>query len=145
MTTDQTTDMVLAIIAFGALGLGLLSMLIGWVVKTYDRLRGRAMSSAGDLAPQSSPPSQDQRETDARQTTPAPALPKRRAEEFLTLCRLMRAAGIKREAAQAAFMASDLPFNNNVWARAEPPPAAHVTPYAGRATDADFPYQPLEN
>ena len=133
MTTDQTTDMVLAIIAFGALGLGLLSMLIGWAVKTYDKLMSRA-----EEAPTQSLPSS--LETDARQTRDA----KPRAEEYLTLCKLMRRHGISREDAQAAFSANGLPFNNNVWASAKPPPAARVTPVAGRPTDADFPYQPID-
>jgi hypothetical protein len=68
-----------------------------------------------------------------------------KAEELLTLYRLMRGAGIKREDAQAACAACGLPFNNNVWARADPPPPARITPVAGRPTDADFPYQPIDN
>ena len=133
MTTDQTIDTVLAIIAFGALGLGLLSMLVGWLVKTYDQLMSRWV--AGEVAPAAS-----SLETDARQPPDAPAPPKIRAEELLTLCKLMRLAGIKREDAQAAFTASGLPFNNNVWASAAPPPPAddYRTPIAGRATSADY-------
>jgi len=48
MTTDQTTDIVLAIIAFGALGLGLLSMLYGWIVQTYDRIMSRYVATVPD-------------------------------------------------------------------------------------------------
>ena len=141
MPDDKTIDFVVAFIMIGLLALGLGSWLLGWLVKTYDRLRAGAMSSAvaGD---QKSRPSS--LETDARQTPDALAPSKMKAEELLTVCRLMRAYGIKREDAQAAFTASGLPFNNNVWASAAPPPASHITPVAGRPTDADFPYQPID-
>ena len=142
MPPDKTVDTVLMIIAGGLLVMGLGSFALGWVVRTYDRLRTGAMSSTNagyqNFAPSSL-------ETDARQTRDAPALPKMKAEELLTLCRLMRVHGIGREEAQAAFTASGLPFNNNVWASAKPSPAAHLTPVAGRPTDADFPYQPIDN
>lgn len=148
MSFDNTVDFVVVFVTVGMLVAGLGSLALGWVVKTYDRVRGGAMSSAGEDAPQSPPSSIDRRETDARQTPPPP---KMQAEELLTLCRLMRAASIKREDAQAAFTACGLPFNNNVWTRAATPPPAHVTPVAGRPTDAkfetdaDYPYQPIKN
>jgi hypothetical protein len=86
-------------------------------------------------------------ETD-RQTEQTPRI---KAEDLLTLCKLMRAAGIGREDAQEAFRVSGLPFNNNVWAKAIPSQgsaeSSYVTPIVGRPTsarfetDADFPYQ----
>jgi len=136
MPPDKTVDTVLLIIAGGLLVMGLGSMALGWVVSTYDTL----MSRVKEAPAQSSPSSL---ETDARQTRDALAPPRMKAEELLTLCRLMRSAGINREDAQAAFMASGLPFNNNVWASAKPPPPPHITPVAGRPTDADFPYQDI--
>lgn len=141
MSFDNTVDFVVVFVTVGMLVAGLGSVALGWVVKTYDRMRAGAMSSAGAGDQKSRPSS---KETDARQTPDTPAPPRMRAEELLTVCRLMRAAGIRREDAQAAFMASGLPFNNNVWASAAPPPPAHVTPVAGRPTDADFPYQPID-
>jgi len=138
MPADKTVDFVVMVVVFGMLAAGLGSWLLGWVVKQYDVL----MSRVKEAPAQSLPSSQ---ETDARQTRDAPALPRMKAEELLTLYRLMRGAGIKREDAQAACAACGLPFNNNVWARADPPPPARITPVAGRPTDADFPYQPIDN
>jgi hypothetical protein len=73
--------------------------------------------------------------------------PRIRAEQLLTVYKLMRAAGIGREDAAAAFKAAGLPFNNNVWRDAEPK-SEHVTPIVGRPTsarfditDPDYPYQ----
>jgi len=76
--------------------------------------------------------------------------PRIKAEQLLTLYKLMRQAGIGRDDAQAAFKASGLPFNNNVWRDAEPPARAaqvdddeFVTPFAGRRTRASYyPDQP---
>lgn len=141
MPTDQTVDFVIMFLVIGMTVLGLGSVALGWIVKTYDRLTAHTMSSAGAGDQKASPSSL---ETDARQTPDAPAPAKMKAEELLTVCRLMRAYGIKRDDAQAAFIASGLPFNNNVWASAAPPPASHVTPVAGRPTDAEFPYQPID-
>jgi hypothetical protein len=128
----------------------------GWItdddtVNDYDDVAPVVMSRS-DAEPSSSwrPSLETAIQTD-RQTDLEPRI---KAEQLLTVFKLMREAGISREAAAAAFKASGLPFNNNVWAKAEPPtkaPAgdepAYVTPIAGRATNArfetdpDFPYQ----
>lgn len=81
-------------------------------------------------------------ETDAGQTPDRRETPKIRSEKLLTVYRLMRAAGIERKDAQAAFAAAELPFNNNVWAQAEPPAPLHITPIAGRRTPAQFESDP---
>lgn len=117
-------------------------------VNNYTDSAPHVMSRSEDSAPASSRLSNEtQVETD-RQTEPMPAI---RAEQLLTIYKTMRAAGISREDAAAAFKASGLPFNNNVWAKAAPPQdgAAYVTPIVGRPTsarfetDSDFPYQSL--
>jgi len=112
------------------------------IVNRYQARSVYDMSSAAAPDPPSPLP---RLETDAGQTPDRPAPPKLRAEELFPLYKAMRAAGIKREDAQAACVASGLPFNNNVWSKAAPPPPAHVTPIVGRSTDADFPYQPIEH
>ena len=42
MPADKTVDTVLLILALGALTLGLGSVALGWIVKTYDRVMSRA-------------------------------------------------------------------------------------------------------
>ncbi len=131
MPADQTIDFVVMFLTLGCLALGLGSMLLGWLVKQYDALMSR-------WTPAERAPRPSSLETDARRTPDAPPLPKMKAEELLTLYKLMRVAGIKREEAQAAFTQSGLPFNNNVWTRAAPPPDSYRTPIAGRTTSADY-------
>jgi hypothetical protein len=86
-------------------------------------------------------------QTDGVQTDRQPATVKPGRVELLTLYSTMRAAGITREQARPALKAVGLPLDNNLWAEAAPPEAPHVTPYAGRPTnarfetDADYPYQ----
>lgn len=108
------------------------------------------MSSVGsDTLPSRSLSLETEPQTD-RQTEQTAKI---RAEELLTLFKLMRKAGIGREDAQAACKASGLPFNNNVWRDAAPPSKAVqpadenddelITPYAGRRTRASYyPDQP---
>lgn len=81
--------------------------------------------------------------TDATQTPYRPTPNKSKAEEYLTLCQLMRAHGVKRDDALAVFQTCGIPFNSNVWRDAAPPEPAQITPIAGRPTDADFPYEPI--
>jgi len=115
-------------------------------VKKYVGPRPSVMSRWEEKGMVDRPSSlETQKQTDG-QTEPQPRI---KAEELLTLCKTMRAAGISREDAAAAFKASGLPFNNNVWAKAAPVNLAgnYVTPIVGRATNAqfetdrDFPYQ----
>jgi hypothetical protein len=118
-------------------------------VKRYVAVE-RSVMSLGDenVAPSLRLSQETQAQTD-RQTEQAPRI---RAEDLLTLCKLMRLAGISREDAQEAFRESGLPFNNNVWAKAAAPQASadasYVTPIVGRptsarfdVTDPDYPYQ----
>jgi len=114
-------------------------------VNDYEEAAPIVMSRSEDNAPASLRPSLETGNQTDRQTEQVPRI---RAEELLTLYRLMRAAGIGREEAAAAFKASGLPFNNNVWRDATPEEPPHVTPIVGRATNAqfdhDYPYRPLE-
>lgn len=112
--------------------------LYGYAVNSY----ADNMSSDTDYdAPSMASSLETRNETD-RQTA------RIKAEELLTLCKVMRSAGVNREDAAAAFKASGLPFNNNVWAKAQPTSngASYVTPIVGRVTNAkfesdpDFPY-----
>lgn len=82
-------------------------------------------------------------QTDARQTPDRPMMPKPTPDQLLTLYQLMRRHGIKRDDAGVAFRAAGLTLDNNAWSKAQPPAEApsHVTPIAGRPTDADFPYE----
>lgn len=110
-------------------------------VKRYVAPRPRdTSSSVASAAPSflSSP------ETDSLQTAyrqPQPAQPGR--PELLTLYQTMRAAGISREKARPVLKGVGLSLDNNLWAEAAPPDDPHITPVAGRPTDADFPFQPL--
>lgn len=83
-------------------------------------------------------------ETDAGRTPDGRTLSKPKAEEYLTLCKLMRAAGINRDDALSAFKACGIPFNSNVWRDAAPPPPAddYRTPIVGRPTRAVFETDP---
>lgn len=56
---------------------------------------------------------------------------------MIDIYRLMRKYNIPREEARAAFQSAALPLDNNQWAKVAPP-APHVTPIAGRATNAVF-------
>lgn len=119
-------------------------------VNDYADAAPVVMSRSDDSAPASWRPSlETQAETD-RQTEETPRI---KAAELLTLYKLLRELGCDREPAAAAFKASGLPFNNNVWRDAEPPakpaaPAPYVTPIVGRPTsakfesDPDYPFEP---
>lgn len=136
-------------------GLCVFILFVGWlwfyiarpilvdVVNTYRVDDVDNMSSAAYSEPPSRGPSL---ETDSETDRQTEQTPKIKAEELLTVCKLMRAHGIGREDAQAAFKASGLPFNNNVWRDAAPAskPTQEedddvlITPYAGRRTKASY-------
>lgn len=143
-------DMVVLIIVLGALAIGLLSMFVGWVVKTYDRFRSSIMSRnpspPAPIAPSSL-------QTDRPQTADRPMMPVPTQDKILDIFRAMRAAGMKREAVSGAWRAAGLPFDNNLWAKAAPADDERLTPtpIAGRPTKASFyqddpelAYQPLD-
>lgn len=138
-----------------AAGVGILA--VGWlwfyIVRPILEDYGIIVNSSEDAAPvvmsrseKEQPPSPRPSLETANQTDRQTEQPPRiKADDLLTLCRLMRAAGIGREDAQEAFRASGLPFNNNVWAKAQPPAKpvddeddTLVTPYAGRRTRASY-------
>jgi len=50
MPADKTVDTVLLILALGALTLGLGSVALGWVVKTYDRVMSRVPTQTEQTA-----------------------------------------------------------------------------------------------
>lgn len=122
-------------------------ILEGWGLIVNDNADSAPdnMSSAAPADPASWRPSLETQNQTDRQTADQPRI---KAEQFLTVYRAMRAAGIDRETAAAAFKAGGLPFNNNVWRDAEPPAKVAsddelVTPYAGRRTRASYyPEQP---
>jgi hypothetical protein len=47
MPTDKTIDFVVAFLVIGCLTLGLASMLLGWIVRQWDRLMSRRSGGAG--------------------------------------------------------------------------------------------------
>jgi hypothetical protein len=133
-----------------AIGVGILT--IGWlwfyIVRPMLEDFGWIVNDTADSAPvtmsskeKDAPVLALSSKTDAGQTPDRPAPGKPKAEQYLTICRVMREAGINRDVAQAAFKACDLPFNNNVWRDAAPPVGDDdvlVTPYAGRRTRASY-------
>lgn len=111
----------------------------GYIDNGYDD-----MSSSVDDAP---PSAASSLETDRRADRQTAQVARPSAEQLLTLYKLMRAAGIGREDAQAAFKEAGLPLNNNVWSKAAPQlksvqPSEDddvlVTPFAGRRTRASY-------
>lgn len=138
MPADRTVDFVVAFVVIGMVAAGLSSMAIGWIVNRYREMSGRAMSSAENVPapmPLSSKDGQDDGRTDGN--------PIGRAE-LLTLYTVLRKYGVPREEIRPVLKGVRVPLSNDVWASAAPPPPVHVTPVAGRPTDADFPYQPLD-
>lgn len=82
---------------------------------------------------------QTDRQTDTRPTRLPP-------EVMVDICKDLRAHGYTREQARSLLRKFGQPLDNNLWSPAAPTPdAEHITPIAGRRTDAvfdaDFPYQ----
>lgn len=115
----------------------------GWIVNDNADSVPDNMSSADEGTSVSLRPSLETGKQTDRQTEQQPRI---KAEQFLTVFRVMRAHGVGREEAAAAFKSAGLPFNNNVWRDAEPPAKSVaaddddvlVTPYAGRRTRASY-------
>lgn len=110
-------------------------------VKDYEDAAPVVMSRSGDAAPEKVPPSL---QTDDRQTTDRPMMPVPTPNEMLDIFRVLRAAGVKREALQGAWRAAGLKLDNNLWRDAAPTPAepVTVTPIAHRPTNAQFQSDP---
>lgn len=83
-------------------------------------------------------------QTDSAQTDRQEKINKPTPEQYLTLFKVLRAAGVKREDVRPALKGMGLALDNNVWrmAEAEGPEEkeedVHVTPYAGRRTLARY-------
>lgn len=132
---------IMAVLIFGALGL-----MVGWGKFQEWRERRRAVSysqdSGGDImsrgasAPLANMASSLQ--TDNRQTADRPTMPVPTTEEMLNIFRVLRAAGVKRDALRGPWRAARLPLDNNLWTQAAPPEPPTVTPIAGRPTAAQF-------
>lgn len=116
-----------------------------YVVNTNQQSAPNVMSrsdQSDDRLPASV--SQTDRQTDDR--PPAPVMLPR--DVMFDICKDLRAHGYSREAARAFLRKVGQPLDNNLWAQAALPAASepeHLTPIAGRRTDAvfdaDFPYQ----
>jgi hypothetical protein len=148
MPADQTIDFVVLFLVTGLLVLGLGSMLLGWLANTWDRFVNRSQLVMSREQPSEAAYAALPVQTRLDQTPDRPMIPKPTPDQLLTIFKLMRAHGIRRDDARAVFQAAGLPVDSNLWSKAAPPTAvvdgpAHVTPIAGRATDADFPYQEL--
>ena len=143
MPADKTIDFVVMFLVIGLLVLGIGSWLVGWLVRTWDRFVNRSAIVMSRSDDNSSPIAASSLGTDAGRTPDGRTPAKRKAEEYFTLCQLMRAYGIKRDEALAAFKACDIPFSSDLWRDAAPPEPEQRTPIAGRPTDADFPFEPI--
>jgi hypothetical protein len=77
-------------------------------------------------------------ETDAPKAPDRPMMPVPTKEQMLDIFKVLRAAGVSREAIGPAWRAAGLPLNNNLWSDAAPPDDEIVTPYAGRVTKKDY-------
>lgn len=99
-----------------------------------------------------SPSTASSLQTDSRQTVKHDQSSAPTPEQYLTLFRALRAAGIQREDIRPALKAVGLRLDNNLWTKAAPitqdtDDAEYRTPIVGRPTsakfetDADYPYQ----
>ena len=78
MPDDKTIDFVVMFLTIGMVTLGLLSMLVGWIVKQYDNLMSRWTAREETIAPSVS-------KTDSRQTADRPTQTTIGRQEVLTL------------------------------------------------------------
>ncbi len=67
-----------------------------------------------------------------------------RRVKLLDTYKPLRKLGMSREDARVFLTRWNIPLDNNLWAAAAPPADPHITPVAGRPTDADFPYQHID-
>lgn len=81
-------------------------------------------------------------QTDGPQTPDRPTMAVPNQDKILDIFRVMRAAGLKRDAVSVPWRAAGLPFDNNLWAKAAPEEEMQVTPIAGRPTPAKFEHDP---
>ena len=145
MPDDATIDFVIAFISLGLLALGIGSVLLGWLVRLWDRVRGleeegdSITSSNGDGDPQNTPLSlQTRQQTDSR--PPVFVTPSR--DVMLDTYRRLRKYGMPREEARVMLKSLSLPLDNNLWTAAAPTGDEHITPIAGRRTQAQFEAEP---
>lgn len=137
---------LIVLVAAGTMVMVLFKVAVWWGSRVNDYADADAddMSSADAAMP---PSRLSSLETDRRADRQTEQPARVSAEQLLTLYQLMRAAGIGREDARAAFKAAGLPLNNDVWSKAAPPPKVPqptddddtmITPYAGRRTRASY-------
>ena len=135
-------EVIIFVVMFG-LVLGVIGAMVGWSKflawreQRYTTVKSSpvVMSRSVEVAPEPSPAVSN------RQTPDRPMMAVPTRNEILDIFKAMRAAGMKRESVSAAWRAAGLPFDNNLWTEAAPPPEekpAHVTPFVGRPTNADF-------
>lgn len=107
----------------------------GLIVNDIEDEAIHVMSRSDVVSPPSAPSSLGtDGATDGRTAQPARV----NAEQLLTLYKLMREHGIKRDEAASALRVAGLPLSNDVWANAAPDDDVLVTPYAGRRTRASY-------
>jgi hypothetical protein len=101
------------------------------------------MSRAEDEQP---PIAASSLQTRPDQTPDRPLPPRFTPEIKLDTYRLLRKYGIPRDEARPMLQTIGMGLDNNLWSKAAPPEPepAQVTPIAGRPTDADFPFEPIE-
>jgi hypothetical protein len=121
----------------GIVGHALLALL-HWRPLPVNRFDDDAASVMSRSEQTEAPSMPSSLETRPDQTALLPTDPALRRAKLLDTYRPLRKAGMSREAAQALLHAWGIPLDNNLWRDAAPPPAPHVTPIAGRPTEASF-------
>jgi hypothetical protein len=113
-----------------------------WRVYGGSAFVKRLLSSDADVMSYSpinapaDPPSSLQ--TDDRRTPDRPMIAKPTPEEMLDIFKVLRAAGVKREALAGPWRAAGLPLDTNLWSKAMPEEPPTLTPIAQRPTPAKF-------
>lgn len=79
-------------------------------------------------------------ETDAPKAPDRPMMPVPTRDQMLDIFKVLRAAGVGREAIGPAWRAAGLPLNNNLWSDAAPDPDEDMilTPIARRPVDGKY-------
>jgi hypothetical protein len=93
-------------------------------------------------APEPAPSAASSLETDSPPSPDRPMMPVPTEAQMLDVFKVLREAGVKREALRGAWKAAGLPLNNNVWADAAPDDDLTITPYAGRVTRRSYYAEP---
>ena len=146
MPDDRTVDFVVMFLVFGMVGLGLLSMFVGWVVNLIRGGDDEITSSDAPSPPAYAPSDLRTGPDQGPDRTPAPSFDK---AKLLDTYRRLRALGASRNAARELLQIWGIPLHNDLWAKAAPDEEPQITPIAHRPTAAKFhddpelEYQPL--